>query len=309
MGNARQEPGARTGTVRVVDRVAAWPRVVATVRDDGTGTLTVNGTERPCRAPSVDELRTGVIARCVSLARRLRRPVRLAVTDASGTWNLAVRPEGVVQLVDEAGALPPADGLAPHEGRCRTCRRLQPVTAATCAQCGVDEPHRVEADPVDTRAVVPDAAAVASDPDPADTPADDRPTAPTRMRARRELSLRFSTQPTLRSAQGLALGRNPEPVGGRLAVRVASPERMLSRTHVLVDLDDAGRIVVTDQFSGNGTEAQTQPPTRLTPGTPYVVSPGTTLLLGDVAVQVDVVPSDVVEKDRADRDEPRAAHD
>ena len=260
------------------DRVATWPRVSATVRPDGTGTLTVNGTERPCAAESVEELRTGMIARCAALARRLRRPVRLTVTDGPATWALAVRPGGIVQLVDDDGTIAPADDLAPQEGRCRACRRLQAVTEATCVQCGVDEPHRVETNPVNVRDVVPDAAATvdALDQEP---PATSTP-------ARRPLRLMFSTQPDVEVTEGVALGRNPEPVGGRRPIPVASPERMLSRTHVLIDVDDAGRIVVTDQHSGNGTETQTQPPTRLTPGTPYVVHDGTTLLLGDVAVLV-----------------------
>ena len=262
------------------ERVAIWPRVTATVGPDGRGTLSVNGTERPCAAASVDELRTGVIARTVTLARRLHRPVRLSVTDGDATWPLAVRPDGVVQLLDQDGTIAPAHDLAPHEGRCRACRHLQAVTTATCTQCGVDEPHRVETDPVRARDVVPDAvSALDTLADPPITPA----------ATARALHLRFSTQPDIETTENVALGRNPEPVGGRRTIKVTSPERMLSRTHVLIDVDDRGRIIVTDQHSGNGTEAQTQPPMRLVPGTPYVVHDGTTLLLGDVAVLVKLV--------------------
>lgn len=259
------------------ETVAAWPRVSATVRPDGTGTITVNGTERPCSATSVDDLRTGMIARCVTLARRLGRPVRLTVTDAASTWHLAVRAEGVVQLIDAAGTIPPATGLAPHEGRCRRCWRLQQVTETTCVRCGVDEPHRVEADPVHAGDVVPDAAQTLDKLD-ADPPA--------ATPARRTLRLGFSTQPDVEVTGGVALGRNPEPVGGRTPIRVSSPARMLSRTHVLIDVDAAGRIVVTDHHSGNGTTAQTHPPTQLLAGVPYGLEQGTTLLAGDVAVLV-----------------------
>ena len=57
--------GGRTNTTRIAathqrERVAAWPRVSATVRPDGRGSITVNGTERPCAAESVDELRTAM---------------------------------------------------------------------------------------------------------------------------------------------------------------------------------------------------------------------------------------------------------
>lgn len=322
-------------TTREMEKVAAWPRISATVRPDGTGAITLNGTERPCAAASVDELRTGMIARCVALARSLRRPVRLTVTEGTSTWPLAVRAEGVVQLIDDDGAIRPADGLAAHEGRCRVCRRPQPVTATTCTQCNVEEPHRVEelhrgeagpigvpddavpgaadligapdeADPLgvpdDVVPDVVDAPGALDEADPIGTrdpgartdaagavaqtapegPAEIQPESPTA----RTLHLAFSTQPAVTVAGGVALGRNPAPIGGRRPIRVASPKRMLSRTHALIDVDDGGRIVVTDHHSGNGTEAQTQPPTRLTPGTPYVVHDGATLLLGDVAVLV-----------------------
>jgi hypothetical protein len=63
----------------------------------------------------------------------------------------------------------------------------------------------------------------------------------------------------------------------------------MSRTHAFVDVDPEGRIVVTDNNSGNGVEAQTDPPVRFEPGVPYVVEPGTTLLLGDVSCTVRLV--------------------
>lgn len=57
---------------------------------------------------------------------------------------------------------------------------------------------------------------------------------------------------------------------------------MLSRTHATIDVDDAGRIVVTDLDSANGIELQSAPPHWLTPGEPTVIPDGATILLGDV---------------------------
>lgn len=278
--------GPDTHAIEQHDPVPAWPRIAATVRPDGTGTLTINGTERPCAAAGIDELRTGMIARSVAIAARLRRPVRLTVTDALQAWAFAVRPEGIVQLLDAAGTIPPATGLTAHEGRCRRCRRLQPVTAATCVQCGLSEPHRVEADPVPAEAVVPDA-------DAAEEIDERTQLLPRRHQSRRPtLRLTFNTQ-AIDVAENVAIGRNPEPVDGRKPLSVASPRRTLSRTHVLIDVDDHGRIVVTDHGSGNGTEAQTDPPRKLTPHTPYQVEPGTTLRLGpDVTCTVAIAPGD-----------------
>lgn len=264
-------------TVTELEQVAAWPRIRAVVRADGTGALTINGTERPCAAASLEELRVGVIARCAELARLLNRPVRLVVDEAPNIWTLAVRGNGVVQVVDAAGTVEPADDLAPQEGRCRICRRLQPVSVSACVQCGTAEPHRVESSPGHEGpegAVAPPLTPPAPPPGPPGRP-------PTRR-----LRLVFSSQPAVEAAAGVAIGRNPQPVGGRQPVRVASPKRMLSRTHALIDVDDAGRILVTDYHSGNGTEAQTQPPVLLPPGQPHVLTEGMPLLLGDVTVIV-----------------------
>ena len=272
-----------TQALRGAERVAEWPRINATVRADGTGTITINGTGRTCAAAGVNELRTGMIARCVAIANRLHRPVRVTVTDVAQTWTLAVRPEGIVQAVSDAGLIPPADGLSVHEGRCRRCRRLQAVTSTTCPQCGVDEPHRVEADPIAAEAIVPDASAV----DELDlTRARPLTTTP---EPRATLRLTFSSQSPVDVAENVALGRNPEAVGGRRPIQVRSPQRMLSRTHVLVDVDEHGRILVTDHGSGNGTESQTNPPRLFEAHVPYVLAPGTTLRLGDVICRIDLV--------------------
>lgn len=273
------------------ETVAAWPRLSAVVRPDGSGSITVNGTERPCVAASLEELRTGVIARATSFAMRLGRPVRLTVVDGPSSWNLGVRPQGIVQLLGEDGTLPAAEGLAPHEGRCRGCRRLNAVHLAVCEQCGLEEPLRVEAEPVDVAPFVPErpAAPIATVPreaesaEPAVVVPDPAPA------ARPRLSLSFSSQPAVEVDGGVALGRKPEPVGGRTAIQVASPGRMLSRTHVLLDLEADGRIFVTDQHSGNGTRTDSEPPVQLEPGVPLEVPPGTRLVLGDVTVDISLV--------------------
>lgn len=266
-------------TVRTPLRVVTWPRISAAVYPDGTGSLTINGTSHPCAASSVDELRTGMVARCVTVASALHRPVRFTVTEADATWSLAVRPEGVVQLINEDGTLDPPDGLAVDEGRCRACRHLQPVTSRACTRCATKDPHRVEVVPLDVADVLPpgrDVASIAADPEPA--PPTQRPA----------LRLTFTSQPAVTVTENVAIGRNPAPVDGRQPLAVRSPERMLSRTHALIDVDAAGQILVTDCHSGNGIEAQSEPPTRLTPGLAYIVEPGTTLLMGDVACTLDL---------------------
>lgn len=135
------------------ETVPDWPKITATVRADATGSLTINGTEHPCQAATVEELRIGMIARCVTLAARLRRPVRVTAQDCEQKWTVAVRLEGIVQLVDEHGTIPAAGTLTVQNGRCRSCHRPQPVTATTCHSCGTSEPHRVETEPADGEAM------------------------------------------------------------------------------------------------------------------------------------------------------------
>ena len=275
-------------------RVPEWPRLAATVTHDGTGTLTINVVSRACAAESVAALRTGMIARAVAIGTQLRRPIRLDVTEDGRTHALAVRPEGYVQLIGADGTIPAPDGLSIDEGRCRVCRRLQPVTSATCVQCGVDEPLRVEvAPPAEPNTVTPPAAAPITRPSPVEldeldelhdvehTRISRRATAPAAPPAP-VLHLAFNTQRSVDAGPHVVIGRNPEPVDGREALTVVTPGRMLSRTHATIDVDDAGRIVVTDLDSANGIELQSAPPQWLTPGEPTVIPDGATILLGDV---------------------------
>lgn len=313
-----------TQTSTRAERVADWPRITGTIRGSGdrvvhgfpvqVGTLAINGSERACEAGSVEELRLGMVARCVAIAVHLNRPVRFTVEDGSDTWILAVRPEGIVQLVDDAGMIPGADGLSVLEGRCRICRRLQPVTAVRCVQCAEPEPHRVEVNPVDVadfaRADLPTLDAVSP---PADLD-DERPSSsdesltvhravvddfdhtifrrPPVVKARPTLRLSFTTQHSVAVTENVALGRDPQPIGGRRTVAVMTPGRELSRTHALVDVDDDGRITVTDNSSTNGTQAKTDPAIDFPPGIPYEIAPGTTLVLGDVECTVTVVSAE-----------------
>ncbi|MFI8634262.1 FHA domain-containing protein [Microbacterium sp. NPDC077663] len=281
--------------------VPDWPRLAAAVAHDGTGTLTINGVNRACKAESVAALRTGVVARGVAIATRLRRPIRLDVTEDGRTHALAVRPEGYVQLIGADGTIPAPDGLGIDEGRCRVCRRLQPVTSAECVQCHIEEPLRVEvAPPAEPNALmVPPAPQMRPSIDELDELDDRSPVEQTRIsrRAAREatppppvLHLMFNTQRSVDAGPRIVLGRRPESIDGREAVTVITPDRLLSRTHAAIDVDDAGNIIVTDLDSANGIELQSAPPRWLTPGEPTTIPDGSTILLGDVYCTVSVAP-------------------
>lgn len=299
-----------TQPVPGLTRVPTWPRLVAELHGDNTGTLTVNGAGRACTAESVAALRTGLIARAVSYAVQLRRPVRLDVTEAAASYQLAVRPEGYVQLIDAEGIIPAADGLSVDEGRCRHCRRLQPVTSTTCIQCHIEEPLRVEVaphgEPIDAPPVPVDAPEeLPADVDevvhlvdvsPAPTPApvavsmtvpapeldDDVEATRVSRPATPSLRLAFTTQRSVTVPSRVVIGREPIAKDGQHAVTVASPGRQLSRTHAAIEIDQDARIIVTDLNAPNGVELLTTPPRWLTPGEPTVVPIGAKLMLGDV---------------------------
>lgn len=256
------------------ERVPDWPRLLATVHADGTGTLRVHGTDRECVAGSVEALRTGIVARAVRVAVQLRRPVQLHVTESGTVWPLAVHPSGVVQALSASSMIIVDDALPPAEGPCRRCRHQQSVVEHRCAQCGVEWPHAVER--ISRPAPVtpaPDASAELPAPPEIVTPG---------------LRFEFSTQPAVRAAGRAVLGRRPVGPVGWTGVQVVSPERMVSRTHLLVDVDLAGRLTVTDQHSGNGTQLLTTPPVPLPPGVPFEIPSGSTVQLGDVACTIDV---------------------
>lgn len=150
---ARRRSSRRPRTVTAVEtasmaeELAQWPRITATVRPDGTGSLTINGTEHPCQAASIEQLRAGIIARCTVLAGRLHRPVRIEAAEGGRTWSLAIQPSGIVQPIDNDGTIGPSAGIGVHKGPCRTCRALLPVTAQQCSHCGTSEPHAVDVIP------------------------------------------------------------------------------------------------------------------------------------------------------------------
>ncbi|NYF30410.1 FHA domain-containing protein, partial [Microbacterium sp. JAI119] len=79
------------------------------------------------------------------------------------------------------------------------------------------------------------------------------------------------------------LGRNPDAIDGHTPVKLPSPGREVSRTHALVDVDDAGRLIVTDHGSSNGTYVDGQ---ALSPHTPTIIAASARLQLGDTTVQL-----------------------
>lgn len=274
-------------------KVASWPRIEATMHPGPhryEATLRINGTPTACAAPTAEALRAGIIARCATLASRLSRPVALDVNDQGQPYRLAVHLTGVVQAIGAGDLIANAHELQPIAGPCRRCAQSVIVTEPQCAACGEIDPLRMELEGFP--AVRPSTPAADTS---AIMPADARsaPAAPAERSELPEQTIFVRRRPILAiSVEGgrsvtvpapAVIGRDPAPVDGHSPVVLPSAGRELSRTHVLVDVDDEGRLVLTDQNSANGTFVDGH---ELAPHTPTIVPTGSRLQLGDVDIRV-----------------------
>ena len=266
--------------------LARWPQVTAALRPDGTGTLSVNDHLYACAATSPDRLYVGVLARGTVIARTMGRPVRVHVSDTTGSRLLAVHADGRVQPVLADGRLDAAQPVPASP--CRRCGTDAPLAAATCASCGTLEPHRVEQSPVavldaatlaqpdealaeqlgavgpalplttppalqTTVRARPVAVAVPAPPAIAARPVGTSATSLPLLRARPLLRLAFDSQPGVTLDGNASLGRAPSAIADRQPVPLTSPGMLVSKTHAFIDVDDDGIIRVTDCNSTNGT--------------------------------------------------------
>lgn len=267
--------------------ISPWPRVTALLHSATTATLILNDVERACEAPGAARLRTGVLARATAVASAVGRPVRLRLSTPGGAQLLAVAPDGAVHALSDAGVMSEVPLAAPEDTGCRRCSTPQPLTAPTCSRCGALEPHRVEVEPFPVMGVAdltqPDAALAevlhvraASGP----------------------RSAAFVVAVEGRAPQvvtgSAALGRNPAAAPGRTPVPLSSPGMLVSKTHAVIETDGRGGLRVTDCGSTNGTTLMSNPPLPLSPGKPYVVPSGSSLVLGDVTVTVTLADEGVI---------------
>ncbi|KQR11790.1 FHA domain-containing protein [Cellulomonas sp. Leaf334] len=260
---------------------------VRRVRDDGTldAAVAPPADASPCRRCEVpQQVTTMTCDACGVLEPHRVELVPVAVLDA----DALVHPdEEVIErlratLVDAA---PPRAEPA--------VRGVPVVTPSTSSAPAARQVRAVPAAPVVTPSTSSGPASLGAL---LDVPSEPVATPPARARraapvvARpRSLHLTFSAQPSVTAPDGVSLGRDPAAADGRHPIRVASPGMQVSKTHAFVDVDDRGRVYVTDCRSTNGTRVLSQPPVRLEPGERHEIAPGTTLELGDVRCTVTLV--------------------
>lgn len=275
-------------------KVGAWPRIQVEIRPEAqhvAAVLRINGAPHGCASPTIEGMRAGIIARCASLADTLSRPVAVDIDESGQRYRIAVRPNGVVQPIDSGGAVADASRLTPVSGPCRRCQQLVVVTASTCGACGMEQPLRVELSGTPPRPPMPPTAgttvpAVSSAVElrgPSEPlPELDERTVSVRA-TRPQLVIQLDSGETITAPAPAVLGRSPDAIDGHSPVSLPSPGREVSRTHALVDVDDAGRLIVTDHGSSNGTYVDGL---ELAPHTPTIVAASARLQLGDTLMQL-----------------------
>jgi hypothetical protein len=300
--------------------IPAYPRLDAILRADATGELTLNGTSRQLVAPTVEQLRAGIITRCASTASTVRRPVRLHVTDIEGTYSLAIHPDSLVQELAPNGTvadLNPAEPRYVGEAPCRVCEHAVPLNLTRCPNCGASDPLDVAAAPTSpaeatettdpalvtteiSRSLLdrwsdaaPEPAPVAVAPEPAPPapvtsvfdPVDEQ----TVLRVRRAPArLLFTTGQMLTVQRSALVGRTPSPAPGEVVdtlFSVDDPTRSVSRTHFRIDWVD-GHLTITDRGSANGIVIEDRP--RLGDGEAVELHNGEHVAVGDQAFTVQV---------------------
>ncbi|WP_454044653.1 ATPase [Cellulosimicrobium sp. Marseille-Q8652] len=76
---------------------ATWPRVEATLNDDGTAEVSIGGILHPIAASGVDEARVQVVSLVAHKATQLGRPLRAITRDPDGEWPLIIHADGTVE--------------------------------------------------------------------------------------------------------------------------------------------------------------------------------------------------------------------
>ncbi len=76
---------------------AAWPKLRAIIRDDGTGELTINGTSRPVEGDDATHIRRKILHQVHQIAIQHRRPVALHAQEENQQYCLIIDVNGNVE--------------------------------------------------------------------------------------------------------------------------------------------------------------------------------------------------------------------
>lgn len=119
---------------------ATWPRVEATLNQDGTAEVSIGGTVHTVSAGSVDEARPQVVALIAQRAAQLGRPLRALTRDPEGEWSIIIHGDGTVAEDARAAARPRPPAPAEPPAIARTEQSPPPAPAHELTVAPVEPP-------------------------------------------------------------------------------------------------------------------------------------------------------------------------
>ena len=119
--------------MNTIAEAATWPRVVATLHQDGTAKLSIGGSVQTINAQSIDEARSQVVAFIAQRAAQLGRPLRAFTRDPEGEWSIIVHPDGFVAEDTDAATRPASSARPQPSVIVRTEPVNQPVATEPAA--------------------------------------------------------------------------------------------------------------------------------------------------------------------------------
>lgn len=132
---------------------ATWPRVEATLHEDGTAEVSIGGSVQTINAQNVDEARPQVVALIAQRAAQLGRPLRALTRDPEGEWSIIIHGDGTV-AEDARAAARPRPPLPPEP----------PAVARTEPSAPPAPAHELTVAPVEPPAPEPVTQPVATEP-------------------------------------------------------------------------------------------------------------------------------------------------
>ena len=236
-----------------------FPLITVVVRVDGSAYVYVAGRHVDFPAAPLAATRTAITSYAVDLAQSLARSIRMHTTDPSGTWQMAVHPDGSVTELEDQHPSPLADtsGLA-----------ALPATAPVGSVC------------------LPKSISVVS------------PLPRTQLRST-VATLTFTSGQTTVVHGSALIGRRPttrlDEAVDQL-ITVGDMSATASKTHLQLGWQ-AELLWATDRHSGNGTTCSraSEPAMRLVPGKPHLLLHGDTVRIGDLAFTVSLWRPDEAE--------------
>jgi len=266
--------------------------ITSIVGHDGSVRIDLDGHEMKLREEDVDTARARVLEQARNYAAATNEIQRLTASDPAGYWEMFVYPAGDIvpapaRSIVTAPTAPELPVLAPVPVAPRPLPAPAPAPAPGPALAPAPEEIVESGESPRPAASAPalhwEPEAEFATPADEDTAVDEEHTVMIRRAPQRSIVVSFDDGGEEVVAVPAVVGRQPAPRPRHAVLVLTSPGREVSRTHLVVDVDDLGRLTVTDQGAANGTYLNGD---ALAAGVPALLPDDALLELGDVALRI-----------------------